>query len=379
MKLLLSTSAATALALGAAAGEPGHAADAPPVEIAAHAFLDYDRVTVDGEEIVNGTELRLFRLDLNGAYEGYKFVGVVDFGQSDVNIKDLFAEFGDQTAFRLGSFKLPNGLEMVSSVYSTLFMERAAIAKVNGFGRRLGVGAFGSVGRLGLQGGLFSTDINAQGDEEGWAAAGRLTFSDTLGAEEGRVLHLAASARYREAGSGDDPLGYGHRPVANMAPRTIDTDDIAASDVFVGVEGALVLGGLSFQSEYGLTSAECAVGICTDDPEFASGYLDAAYMWGGTRVYDARSGAFKRDRVFSPAGQGGWGALALAVRLDTADLTDGGVAGGRQDTAMIGATYFRDSYVRLMVNYAHSEFEGSPVYGDDSARSLMARAQIELH
>jgi phosphate-selective porin OprO/OprP len=83
--------------------------------------------------------------------------------------------------------------------------------------------------------------------------------------------------------------------------------------------------------------------------------------------------------VFAPAGEGGWGALALSLRLDTADLTDGAVVGGRQDTALLGATWFRDNYVRLMVNVAHSEFDDSPLYGDESARSLMARAQIELH
>ena len=46
---------------------------------------------------------------------------------------------------------------------------------------------------------------------------------------------------------------------------------------------------------------------------------------------------------------------------------------------MIGATWYRDQYIRVLGNYIHSEFDNSPAYGNGSADALVLRLQAELY
>lgn len=98
-----------------------HAEDELKFKLGAHAFFDYESVEVDGSNMVDGTNLRLFRVDVGGSYGDYVFKSNVDFAGDDVKVKDLFVEFKGDTRFRFGNFKVMNGLEQSSSLYSTTF------------------------------------------------------------------------------------------------------------------------------------------------------------------------------------------------------------------------------------------------------------------
>ena len=88
---------------------------------------------------------------------------------------------------------------------------------------------------------------------------------------------------------------------------------------------------------------------------------------------------FSRTKIDRPASEGGKGAFQLAVRYDVADLNDGPVVGGRQESWVIGGTWYRDKYIRVMGNYSHSELEDSPSYGNSSADAFVIRLQAELY
>ena len=117
----------------------------------------------------------------------------------------------------------------------------------------------------------------------------------------------------------------------------------------------MALSGLLASVEFSQTMVDCAATTCSEDPDFQAYYVDATYFIGGSRTY--KDGLFKRDKVFNPVGDGGWGALAFSARYDVADLNDAVVMGGRQETVVLGATWYRDNFVRIMANYAHSELE----------------------
>ncbi len=345
------------------------------VSLGAHAFLDYENVEVAGDNEVDGVDLRLFRVDVKGSYGNYNFSSNVDFAGDDIKVKDLFVEIKGDTTVRVGNFKVPNGLEQSSSLYSTTFMEGSSIAKINGISRSLGVAAYKKHGSLTFSGGVFGPDANVTSDQDLLSVSGRATYSAEPAGEDS-VLHLGVSSRYRKTGADDAPFSFSQKPYAASASKTIKTPSISESDVFTGVEGAFVKGGLSFQTEYGLTSVNCHDASCDDDPTMSAYYLDASYMWGGHRNY--KNGVFKRDFVENPVGKGGRGAFAVSARYDVADLSDGFTQGGKQDTYVAGATWYRDNFFRVMLNYSHSEFKDSPVYGDDSADSILLRAQIEI-
>ena len=368
-KILLSAFAAVVMT-------PLAQAEDVKIKVGAHAFLDYESVEVAGNDLVDGTELRLFRVDVGGSVGDYVFKSNVDFAGDDVKVKDLFVDFKGDTTIRFGNFKIPNGLEQPSSLYATAFAEGNSVSKINGLGRQLGIAAYRSFGNVHLAGGVFGADVNDLSDKDIYSVSGRAAWSlEPMG--EDSVLHLGVSTRYRDSGSSDTLFSYGQKPGANSAPKTVKTAGIGDSDLFVGLEAAWLYQGFSLQSEFSQTMVDCAATTCSEDPDFQAYYVDATYFIGGSRTY--KDGLFKRDKVFNPVGDGGWGALAFSARYDVADLNDAVVMGGRQETVVLGATWYRDNFVRIMANYAHSEFEDTPAYGEESADAFILRAQIELY
>lgn len=351
------------------------AEDELKIKLGAHAFFDYENVEVGSATPVDGTNLRLFRVDAGGSYGDYKFTSNFDLQGEEIQIRDLFLEFGGDTKFRFGSFKVMNGLEQPSSLYATTFAEANSVTKVNGLGRKLGAAVFHSLDNVQLSGGIFSTDVNDTSDKDEWSVTGRVTTELHPG-DKANQLHLGVSARYRE--NADMALyGYSHKPFAKSAPTTVKTPKLTDSDTFIGLETAFVRDGFSLQSEYGLAQAECDLSVCSTDPSFTSYYVDASYIWGGKRVL--KKGLFGRTKIDRPASEGGKGAFQLAVRYDVADLNDGPVIGGRQESWVIGGTWYRDKYIRVMGNYSHSELEDSPSYGNSSADAFVIRLQAELY
>ena len=354
---------------------PSLGAEGPEIKVGAHAFLDYESITVAGTEDVSGTNLRLFRVDLNGSYKDYKFQSNFDLQNNDIKIQDLFAEFGTDLKVRIGNYKVMNGLEQSSSLYATNFMEAASVTKENGLARSLGIGIFKTIDNVTLSAGVFGPNANDVSDSDIYSVSARATWSAEPFGEDS-LLHLGSSLRFRDSNDTGMSFGYSQRAFGSSAPTTVKTPRIADTDLFVGLESVLMYKGWSFQSEFGQTQVDCNA-LCSDDPHMNAYYIDAGYMWGGRRTY--KDGLFKRTKVNAPASDGGHGAFALTGRYDVADLSDGSVIGGKQETYVLGATWYRDKYVRLMVNASHCEFDNSPAYGNEDADTILVRAQIELY
>ena len=366
-KFLLLCSSCLALTFSASADDLN-------IKLGAHAFLDYENISVGGSNVVDGTNLRLFRVDVGGSANGYKFKSNFDIKNGDVFIRDLFVEFGDELTVRVGNFKIMNGLEQQSSLYATTFMEQSSVSKMNGLGRSLGVGLYRNFGDFHLSGAVYGPDANVVEDIDLFGASARLAWTNTFADES--ILHLGGSLRYRD--SNDQSLfSYSQRPLGSSAPRTVRVGGTAESDLFLGVEAAYINDGFTLQGEYGVTEIDCPPTLCASDPQAEAFYVDASYVWGGHRVY--RNSLFSRTSVDQSIHDGGRGAFQLSARYDMADLSDAALNGGSQDTYILGGTWYLDQYVRLMVNIAHTEYDNSPSYGNGDADSVLFRAQIELY
>lgn len=352
-----------------------NAEDGPNIKLGAHAFFDYENVEINGNQSVDGTNLRLLRLDVGGKYKDMTFTSTTDVHGDKVTIQDLFIEFAGDTKVRIGNFKVMNGLEQESSLYSTTFAEGNSVSRENGVGRQLGVALYRSFDTLHLSGGIFSANANNAGASDEWSVSGRVVKTFQPGEDAG-LIHLGASTRYRSNSDGSR-YGYAQRPFSKSAPATVKLSNFAESDVFFGLEGVYLKDGFSLQSEYSRTKADCQVTLCADDPTLQAYYLDASYIWGGERVM--KNGLFKRTKVNHPASDGGMGAFQIAARYDVADLNDGAVKGGKQESVVLGGTWYRDQYIRVLANYIHSEFDDSPAYGDGSADAFVLRLQAEIY
>ncbi len=354
----------------------------PSIDVDAHAFLDAGHVGFDGQSDVNSSELRLFRIGVSGDYGQFSYVGNVDFGNEDVNVQDAYLTWKGLDAVNLlaGQYKVPTTLGFVSSVYARTLVEPGSVTSAFGSDRRLGVGFVTHNEDLNLQGGAFTTNVNSQSSDEGWAGALRVTYSPDLGLGDDGVVHVGASARYRDAGGGAQLIGYSQRPFTHVTDtKTVNTGALASSDVFYGFEGALLLGAFSLEGEYGQVEAECGVAACANsDPSFAAWHVDASYFLGGARNYSQTGAKFGRQHIFNSVDEGGLGALELVGRYDYVDLSDGLIFGGEQTTIAGGFNYYANKFVRLSVNATKIDSEGGPITQDD-IYAATARLQVELY
>jgi phosphate-selective porin OprO/OprP len=82
-------------------------------------------------------------------------------------------------------------------------------------------------------------------------------------------------------------------------------------------------------------------------------------------------------------GKGGMGALQVNLRYDRLDLSDAGIAGGRQNGLAVSLIWTPTEYTRLMMNYGRIRYADAihPASGDDTSYSVDAfgmRAQIDF-
>ncbi len=241
-------------------------------------------------------------------------------------------------AFRVGQFKQPIYLDELSSDRSTMFMEQGlpgsfAIARRMGVDYTYGAGVW--------RASLSAFRGNLAGLQRGQGWGGRLVWAPRNRA--GEALHLAAAASNENPDS--DSARFSSRAEAsNFASTRFDTRTIAGVERIarVGLEALWIGGPWSVQSEYLRTNLRRNVGA---DLSFDGWYLQASWFLGS----DHR--AYKDGVIEAPnLGEDG-SALELAVRLSMLDLDDQSVLGGNTRNLTLGANWYINKHVRLMLNY----------------------------
>ncbi|RMF25515.1 MAG: porin, partial [Deltaproteobacteria bacterium] len=141
----------------------------------------------------------------------------------------------------------------------------------------------------------------------------------------------------------------------------VDTGSIAADAVdLFGAEAAVVLGSASLQGEYMHAAVDASSG---SSPDFAGYYVQASYfLTGERRPYKRSHGAFGRvkpRRNFLGKEGRGPGAVELAVRYSSLDLSDAAVAGGELDDVTAGVNWYLNPNTRVMANYVHADLDAA--------------------
>ncbi|MGF1639551.1 MAG: OprO/OprP family phosphate-selective porin [Rhodospirillales bacterium] len=323
-----------------------------------------DPRNVGGSRIsTTSTEFRSARLGAEGtAWKDVKFTFEADFADNAVDITDAFIAYVGEPIkpakyIRIGQYKTPNSLEEQTSGRFTTFMERAAFTDAFDFDRRIGIGTGFGGKQWTFDVGLFSQNNGDSGSSlnEGYAVAGRGTyaFTDVLGSAD--LMHVGASARFRDLSNQADNrrVRYRQRPFFHDTNRSVDTGTLreADNDVIAGIEWAYVAGPLSLQAEAAHTwlnrdNADDADGLW-------GGYFDVSYfLTDDTRAY--RSGRFDRVKVKNPVFGGGWGAWQVGGRFDYIDLNGDDVRGGEQYSIIGGVNWYLNDHARMMVNGAYT-------------------------
>jgi phosphate-selective porin OprO and OprP len=355
----------------------------------------------DGREaygrVEGGGDFRRARLGAKGAVTDcmdyfmqmdFAFFGRPTFTDVWVDFKDA----GPLGTVRVGQWKQPFSLEVVSSFRYTTFMERAGTFQAFTPFRHLGIGFYdnsedlnwtwaASYFRTGQDqfGGSLSTD-------GGNGMASRLTHLLWYDGDKGEgYLHIGAGyflnappnerARFRSipeiyvgefvvpAGEPIGTSGQAVPDVANGTPFFVDTGLLNGTSLTqsFGTESLWVRGPLSWQSE--------AIGTVVDTSTVGNGFLWGSYsqvgffLTGEHRPYDRKAGAVDRVVPFnslSKCGQG-FGAWEVAARWSYLDLTDNQIQGGDMQNMTLGLNWYANPNCKCVFNYIHSWAESRPI------------------
>jgi phosphate-selective porin OprO/OprP len=351
--------------------------------------------------IESGANFRRARLSAKGSVvENMNYFMQMDFGFfGRPTFTDVWTEFNDIPVLgnvRVGQWKQPFSLEVVSSFRYTTMMERATVFQAFTPFRGLGLGFYdhsedlnttwaASMFRTGQD--QFGGSLSTNG---GNGLAGRLTH---LGWYEGAhgedYLHLGCgyflNAPPREFGrfrsipeifvgefvpSGVGTSGQVTPALANGTPFFVDTrvvPNVTLVNTY-GLEALWVRGPLSLQTE-----GMAAVVDQETNPTalLGGGYATVGYfITGEHRPYDRKAGAI--DRVIPKCNfkkGGGLGAWEVAGRWSYLDVTDETIVGGSIQNLTVGINWYTNPYCKFVFNYIHSWSE-SP-----NLRGLASRGQ----
>ena len=314
------------------------------------------------------TEFRRVRLGIEGkAWKDIKYKFEIDFADNEVSITDAYIQFKGWKGVKVtvGQFKETVSLDEQTSSRQITVIERAGFTDAFGFQRRIGLGlsfGFGDVGiDLGLYGG---SDLSANEDTEGYAFTGRVYYTGEIG--NGGAVHVGGSFRYRDLGNDIDgnEFRYRQRPVSHVSgERYISTDTLPylKSDMFYGAEVAASFGSFFAAGEFGFLDADVESGMeGYYNGESSIGLMGAYgevgwFITGETRPLE--DGDWGRPKVKNPVFEGGWGAWAIAFRLDYLDLNDfsAGVNGGEQTSYIFNISWYLNRHTRFIFAYAHTD------------------------
>ena len=212
-------------------------------------------------------------------------------------------------------------------------------------------------------------------DESGNVFGGRVTG---LAVEEDggrRLLHLGASAVYRQ--SKNQNFHLKSVPEVYEAPDFVDTGSFpASSGTSVGGELAVAEGPVTVSGEYTYTSVDSQQ---VGDPRFTGYYAMASWaLTGEMRPYNHTLGAFGRISPAAPFSfrHCGLGAWEVAARYSSVDLTGGTVQGGKLDRLSGALSWYPTSQARFEFNYGYGRLNRDGIQGRSDFYQLRLQFQL---
>ncbi len=344
-------------ALGALSlGAMGSAA-AFDIKPEARLHLDYADHDADAKPLDDDWIVRRATVGLKGKFnEDWSFeaaYGLSNDGRlrpRDGKFKDVALSYKGWSAGSItaGQFKVPFGLEELTSSNDIGFIERALPVDAFALSRRLGVGFEHQKATYTASAMVFGSVID--GDERGRGAAARLTAAPVHSAAT--VVHLGLAAATEKPRSKVD---FDAAPEAHVA----DVDLVntgAISDVSrihrMGLEGAWRTGPFSLQSEWMRAHVRRSAG-------HPNANLDGWYV-AGNWVLTGESRPYKNGRFKGIDPNRAAGAWELTARYSRINLDGGKLRGGRESNVTLGLNYTLNKHLRIMLNHiqVHSQRRG---------------------
>lgn len=365
-------------------------------------------------DIQDGASFRRARLSANGAVaENMNYFLQMDFAFfGRPTFTDVWMEFTKVPVLgnvKVGQWKQPFSLEVVSSFRYTTFAERSLLFQAFDPFRHIGIGFwnYSEDERMTWAASLYRPGQDQFGgslsDNGGYAGVGRVTMLPWWECEGAEYLHVGAgynyvapkdeTARFRTIPeyfvgeqAGVTPAGTSGQAAPgnfNGTPFFVDTGAKGVRDYnLFGAEVLWVDGPLSVQSE-----AMWLYGTRTNGLSmyFPGAYAQVGYfLTGEHRPYNRKQGAIDRIQVKRPFGilhndecEYGWGAWELAARYSYINLNSKDITGGQLSDMTLGLNWYINNYAKIQLNYIRA-FLDNKTHGSSTANIVGLRAQLDF-
>jgi phosphate-selective porin OprO and OprP len=360
--------------------------------------------------IRDGASFRRARLSASGGVAenlDYRFeMDFAFFGRP--TFTDLWMEFQEVPVLgnvRIGQWKQPFSLEVVSPFRYTTFAERSLLFPAFTPFRHIAVGFLDHTAdeRMTWAASVYRSGQDQFGgslaDRGGYAGVGRITwlpwFDEVSGGRS--YLHLGAAynyvvpnnrvARFRTVPEyfvfeqRPGPVGTAGVPLPGVfdgVPFFVDTGLFGVRHYnLVGTELLWVEGPFSLQSEFMYLAADRTDGGTAGFPGV---YVQCGYFLTGEHRPFNRPRAFItriipfRDVTGPARGRGAW---ELATRWSAINLNDGDIRGGALNNWTLGLNWYMTAYSKLQLNFIRA-FLDDPAFGRSVTDIYGLRAQLDF-
>ena len=317
----------------------------------------------------------------------------------------LETAFSEKFKVRFGQFKMPMGLEQLTSSRFIDFTERdwvAAFAPAVNKGIMVhGVPMPGltyavSVSNGGLLADTGQTAIETGSGNDGKSYNARVTanIAEFMGNKEA-IFHLGGSYGRDDSLPSIAANGLTFRSNARGSTFLSNTTAMVNPDITrYGLEAIGSYGPVKLQAEYANMEIEHvtqASGV-KNNPEFDAYYAGVSWMITGEKYADSyKNGVMDRmspKNDFTGLDSSGWGAWELGVRYSNIDAQDIAVTAGqftnKADSYSVGIKWIVDPNTRFLMNYIDTDYKNNinlnmaGVRAHDQEKAINFRAQFDF-
>jgi len=324
------------------------------------------------DESFSGSEFRRVRLFNSGqVYKNVKYKIQLDFSGEEISFKDMYMEI-TKVPFvgnvKVGHFKEPFRLEALTSSKYMTFMERGlpiAFSPERNVGFMLHNSFMDN--KLSIQAGIFQNGLSEDAQNDNRNITSRVTFLPIN--NNHHLLHLGIGFSNRK--NTERTYSVSTRPENHLGNKLLSASIIDVEHTnLIGTEMAWVMGPLSIQGEYVMTSVNTSQTI-----NFTSYYGQISYfLTGEKRKYKSSLAGFDRVSPSKNMGDGGLGALELAARYSSMDLSE--ASRGVLNDITLGLNWHLNPCTRIMFNYVMGVADVNSE--DINENTLQMRMQIDF-
>jgi phosphate-selective porin OprO/OprP len=328
-------------------------------------------------------EFRRVRFYFAGTLYKYTyFKAQIDFAGEKVRFKDVYIGIQHIPVLghlQVGQFKMPFGLDTLTSSNYLTFIERSLVHDAFAPDRQYGAAFFDAPEALDemlyWQVGLHYRDVGggmATGEHLMYAV--RVALTPWFEEKGQHLFHIGIGYIWEDPTN--SRISFASMNETHGGPTLFSTGTISSVRVvhYFGVEAAFQYGPFHAQAEY----QYIMVDVQKDkDPRFFGWYIQGGwFITGESRGYKRSSATWSRAGITDNLNfeDGGMGAWEIALRYSALDLTDR-VDGGKGWAITGGVNWYLNPNVKIQFNYVHTKVDeavGNPSGSPDGKGEIGA-------